>query len=912
MGGFRVFAPMHFRGLLCVCFFVAIVHSRGTLMRLAPAPTASAPSDAPATTCDPIGASLGAAPCPFNCSSHGKCANSTCTCIPDWGGVGCRWPYVELLHGQDTSAVIFPGTWRYFGTLIVNASNRVSFSIQCSPSNASSSGAKAASPMCPDAFVQRTPLGTSPLSWPTLSNFAYGSLGANSSTIDATYPMATQGTYIVGLHLANTSGAIPLSMVVRANASLQCPNQCSSHGRCTQGGVCQCNANYHRLDCSQEIIPAQLDKSYSGTMDDEVYFSYLQPSTNSQMVLDISVTGPHPFYVGFNVLPHPFNYTYSSSSSSSVPSRASSTLGDGDDTSTLRIRVPPSGQYYVGLFAPSRGTRTSYVLMMDLTAPCPNNCSGIGQCTYSGTCECPQERKGLDCSQLSVVLNNGQPFTGSFSTNQPPPLLSTPSGVQGNALTVHLDGNVRLYAQSGGHPNPQTYLFSMDGPNASYMLYHPPQTSITYALYPLVADLEPHTTWPFSLTSTIGTSCPNACSGRGTCSPSGTCDCLPHYSYRADCSLFVLDDMASSQNYSTLLPAQSWSYFSLNVLSANQLVFNVFTSPGESPPAFYVRHLEMPNTLQYTQRSNTSLPIQTLVIMGDFLQTGKWFIGVYNDAHQGVHVNVSASVLSICPNDCSGNGLCVGGICECKPTFVGDDCSSQDILLHAGMESVGSVTATQFNFYHIHVMGDNALEVVARERATFGKIWLYARQHVPPTKNEYQYADTSESDEHRFLIPSPNASGVWYIGVYGSPYLGFNTPSADYSIAARLGCEFYKECDTCAMDPNCGWCVIIDEFGSKSKKGFCSSGSSSGPSGRVCAAYFFDRCSVHKAEKQAQVLGVIIGVGMAICVFVSFGVVIGVIYVKWRSHKQIKQALPWFRPSIVSKGHQSQSESEEY
>eukprot|EP00466_Bigelowiella_natans_P007842 jgi/Bigna1/71441/fgenesh1_pg.15_\ len=34
-----------------------------------------------------------------------------------------------------------------------------------------------------------------------------------------------------------------------------------------------------------------------------------------------------------------------------------------------------------------------------------------------------------------------------------------------------------------------------------------------------------------------------------------------------------------------------------------------------------------------------------------------------------------ASVAKGCPNDCSMNGVCVNGICECLPQFTGDDCS---------------------------------------------------------------------------------------------------------------------------------------------------------------------------------------------------------------------------------------------
>ena len=59
------------------------------------------------------------------------------------------------------------------------------------------------------------------------------------------------------------------------------------------------------------------------------------------------------------------------------------------------------------------------------------------------------------------------------------------------------------------------------------------------------------------------------------------------------------------------------------------------------------------------------------------LDSGDWYFGLYNDKGKEESATLALDDVgnSYCSNDCSSQGACIDGVCQCLSGFGGDDCS---------------------------------------------------------------------------------------------------------------------------------------------------------------------------------------------------------------------------------------------
>lgn len=271
-----------------------------------------------------------------------------------------------------------------------------------------------------------------------------------------------------------------------------------------------------------------------------------------------------------------------------------------------------------------------------------------------------------------------------------------------------------------------------------------------------------------TLSAAAGSTCSSNCSGttHGSCS-NGRCRCQS--CFEGDyCEIRVCGLQANEVMSGTLEPS-AWNYYTFEAQSNNAMVVQMIEPPtGSVDCDLYVKKDTKPNQLMFDY-SDVTLGAGTSTISIP-APMGVYWIGVFGFQNCSYQLHIESGTASDCALNCSGHGVCTGGICVCNPSWSGDACQVQENSLVSGTAVSGNVTLNHWQYYNF-TSTSYLLSVQLHEHQTTGFIWLFVSTEAPPTLAVYDKVDLNFNTAHHSveIVRDSTQPQLYFVGVYGSP-----------------------------------------------------------------------------------------------------------------------------------------------
>jgi len=393
-------------------------------------------------------------------------------------------------------------------------------------------------------------------------------------------------------------------------------------------------------------------------------------------------------------------------------------------------------------------------------------CSGNGACV-SFSCVCNQGWTGDDCSIEIVPVNSGQTVTQTLGdrkwiyydiTTQSADSAITFAVTQSNVVS-----DCDLYIQKDSFPSKSDYSQKDSSRDLIFDIrIEDPGSHVWYAGMYGFFDCS------FSMTVTVEAqpTCPNQCSGQGTCIGGDVCSCNIGYTGN-DCStpIIALNDGVTISNHINLY---SWEYFYFNSVEVSGSIpsFTVIinqTNPGEGDSDLYISFGKLPSLFQYDFRDATIQENYALTIGSP--QVGTYYIGMYGYRACTYSIKLTVQGISNCDDHCSNHGTCVDDVCHCSGPFSGSKCETMTSPLTDGISVNGYVDNNQWNYFYADTQTSNNM-IIQMHQVGSGDCDVYIKANDIPTKTSFDLRDIGFSTNFNLTILNP-LGNVWHIGVFG-------------------------------------------------------------------------------------------------------------------------------------------------
>jgi len=282
-----------------------------------------------------------------------------------------------------------------------------------------------------------------------------------------------------------------------------------------------------------------------------------------------------------------------------------------------------------------------------------------------------------------------------------------------------------------------------------------------------------------TLISQTLSSCPNDCSGKGSCI-GNICICNSEW-HGTDCSINEIH-LNDNQIISGSVGTFGWKYYYIENdrnLETLEISLNE-TSTGDCD--IYVRPITIPTRSAYYSRDVSS--DKRILFKVDNINEGRWYIAIYG--FTSCSYTLKAHITGGCPNDCSGHGTCINKECKCDSGWSGKDCSAGVKRINLNQQERGRVSAQEWKDYSVQITTGNSLIVIMNQLDTGGDCDLFLKYEEPSTLYKWDYMNATEFSITTIIVTYPN-HGIWYIGVYGFK-------ACSFSIEARVKLSCPSKC----------------------------------------------------------------------------------------------------------------------